>query len=115
MMNDRFTITFKTSADAESKLANEAIDTTTTIIFTGWSEEDLKAAAAETVKIRQIQPRIRKGETIGTEFIASRPGTRAAVDPMSAMIGKFGSVEAAIQALQEISRRKNINSATANQ
>jgi hypothetical protein len=111
MQNDRFTLTFKTSANEEDKLAGESIDTTTTIIFKDWTDEDFKTAAAETVKIRQIQPRLRKGEKVGAEFTASRPGTRSAVDPLNAMVGKYGSVEAAIEALQEISRRKNINAA----
>ena len=111
MENNRYTITFKTSADEESKLAKDSVETTTTIVFKDWSDEDFKTAAAETVKIRQIQPRLRKGETIGNEYIASRPCTRAAVDPLSAMVGKYGSVEAAIEALQEISRRKAVGQA----
>ena len=108
MENIRYTISFKTSASGEAKLEGDSVDTTTTIVFTGWTDEDFKSAAAETVKIRQIQPRIRKGEAVGSEYTASRPGTRSTVDPLNAMVGKYGSVEAAIEALQEISRRKNI-------
>jgi hypothetical protein len=104
--NNKFAITFKTSADAESKLANEGIETTTTIVFQGWTDEDFKAAAAETVKIRQIQPRIRKGQAIGEEFIASRPGTKGATDPMAGLIAKAGSVDAAIELLMELKARR---------
>ena len=106
-------MTFKTSSDEEAKLAKESVETTTTIVFKDWTDDDFKASAAETVKIRQIQPRIRKGQPIGDEFIASRPGTKGAIDPMAALIGKAGSVEAAIEMLQEVARRKAL--ATGNQ
>jgi hypothetical protein len=106
MENNRYAITFKTSDDNEAKLAGEAIETTTTIIFKDWTDEDFKAAAAETVKIRQIQPRLRKGIAIGDEFVASRPGTKGASDPMASLIAKAGSVDAAIEMLEELRRRK---------
>lgn len=79
MENNRYTLTFKTSMDEDSKKSGESTVTTTTIVFDGWTAEDFRAAAAETVKIRQIQPRIRKGQDIGPEFRASRPGTKGAV------------------------------------
>lgn len=92
MENNRYTLTFKTSLDEDSKKAGDSVDTTTTIIFDGWTDEDYKAAAAETVKIRQIQPRIRKGQSIGLEFKASRPGTKGAVviDFAQALVKLFG-------------------------
>ena len=108
MENNKFAITFKTSASEEDKAEGNSVDTTTTIVFDNWTDEDFKAAAAETVKIRQIQPRIRKGEPIGDEYIASRPGTRSAVDPMAALIAKAGSVDMAIEMLQELARRKGL-------
>jgi hypothetical protein len=106
MENNRFAITFKTSDDLEAKVSGESRETTTTIIFTGWTDEDFKAAAAETVKIRQIQPRLRKGQDIGDEFVASRPGTKGASDPVASLVAKAGSIEAAIEMLEELNRRK---------
>lgn len=78
MNNERYNITFKVSDDADSKLAGDSRVISTTIIFQGWTDDDYKIAAGETVKIRQMQPRLRKGKSIGNEFIASRPGTRLA-------------------------------------
>lgn len=111
MENNRFLIQFKTSANEEDKLAGESIDTTTTIVFKDWTDVDYKTAAAETVKIRQIQPRLRKGERIGSEYIASRPGTRGAIDVEAAYQAKFNSMDEAaqdaeIKRLTEIRRRR---------
>lgn len=72
----RLTISFKTSADADSKKNHESVDTTTTVIFKDWTEADFDIAAVSNVKINQIQPKIRNGERIGREFIAARPGTK---------------------------------------
>lgn len=113
-MENRYTITFKTSMDEDSKKSGESTVTTTTIVFDGWTDEDFKAAAAETVKIRQIQPRLRKGQDVGIEFKASRPGTRGAVvvdyaqalvkllggDAAYALIKKHGTAEKAYQAIK---------------
>jgi hypothetical protein len=107
MTNDRYNITFNVSDDAEAKLAGDSRQVTTTIIFQGWTDEDFKVAAGETVKIRQIQARLRKGKSVGTEFIASRPGTRAAqgdvIDNLQAAI-KAGTVDRdkAIAALEAL-------------
>ena len=114
MENNKYVLTFKTSVDEDSKKSGESITTTTTIIFDGWTDEDFKAAAAETVKIRQIQPRLRKGQDVGLEFKASRPGTRGAVivdyaqalvkllggDVAYALIKRHGTAEKAYQAIK---------------
>jgi hypothetical protein len=87
MENDKYTLTFKTSASQDDKDAGDTTTTTTTIQFLGWNDEDFKAAAAETVKVRQIQVRIRNGKKIGPTFIASRPGHKAPQqDPVEATI-----------------------------
>ena len=114
MENNRYLITFKTSASQDDKDAGDTTVTTTTIVFAGWTDEDFKVAAAETVKIRQIQPKIRLGKAIGPEFIASRPGTRVAVvidfaqalvkvfggDNAMLLIKKYGSAEKAYVAIK---------------
>lgn len=96
MENERITITYKTSEDLESKMAGDGKLYTTTIIFKDWTDLDYKVAAAETVKIRQMQPRIRKGQVIGSEFVAARPGTRGSVqiDAHAALVKGFGEVKA---------------------
>lgn len=114
MENNRFAITFRTSLDEDSKKSGDSTLTTTTIVFDGWTDEDFKAAAAETVKIRQLQPRIRKGQAIGLEFKASRPGTKGAVvidyaqalmklfggDVTYKLLKKYGTAEKAYEAIK---------------
>ena len=110
-------ITFSTSTDAEAKANKESVKSTTTIIFKDWNLADLIEYAATTVKINQIQPKIRLGEVIGSEFIASRPGTkpsRIVRTPMSRLIyalgeekakkavATFGTPEAALKALESL-------------
>ena len=72
----KITVSFKTSADADSKKSGDGVDTTTTIVFKDWTEADFMAAAAKNVIINQLQPKIRKGERVEREVNASRPGTK---------------------------------------
>jgi len=96
-MDQRISLTYTTSADEESKAAKDSVTKTTTIIFKDWTQIDFNIYAAETVKIRQIQPKIRKGEAIGNEYIASRPGTRAVVDVEASYKADFDSCDEATQ------------------
>ena len=73
----KYVLTFKTAENEEEKKAGNQTETTTTIDFSGWTTADLMAYAAETVKIRQIQPKIRKGEAIPAVFIPNKPGTKS--------------------------------------
>ena len=110
----RFEITFKTSADAEAKANKESVENTTVVVFKDWVLADLLEYAATTVKINQIQPKIRNGEAIGAEFVASRPGTKPEKKPKTAWqklvdamgeprakkaVEKFGTAEKALEAL----------------
>jgi hypothetical protein len=115
MENDKYTLTFKTSASQDDKDNGDTVTTTTTIQFLGWTDEDFKAAAAETVKIRQIQVRIRAGKAIGPTFIASRPGHKAPQqDPVEATIAGVTSGAISGAKLDELlaaleARRRNAN------
>ena len=113
----RHEITFSTSTDAEAKANKESTKSTTVVVFKDWQLVDLLEYAATTVKINQIQPKIRNGETIGAEFVASRPGTKPAkaeLTPMKRLINaigveraekavnKYGSAEKAIEAMKAL-------------
>jgi hypothetical protein len=65
--------------------------------------------------INQMQPRIRRGETIGAEYEASKPGTKLGriaktpfqrlvdalgLDNANKAVEKFGTVEKAVEALK---------------
>lgn len=111
----RFEITFKTSADAEAKANKESVENTTVVVFKDWVLADLLEYAATTVKINQIQPKIRNGEVIGAEFVASRPGTKTSgggkisatkalitlfgAEKAEKLINKYGSAEAVVEKL----------------
>lgn len=113
----RHQIEFSTSTDAEAKALGESIKSTTVVVFQDWTLEDLLEYAATTVKINQIQPKLRKGEVIGAEFIASRPGTKPAKAEMTPLkrlinaigveraekaVNKYGSAEKAIEAMKAL-------------
>ena len=113
-MNLRYEVKFSTSTDAEAKEAGESVKTTTTIVYKDWTLQDFMEAAASRVVINQMQPRIRKGETIGAEYEASKPGTKLGriaktpfqrlvdaigLDNANKAVAKFGTVEEAVEAL----------------
>lgn len=114
-MSLRYEVTFSTSTDAEAKEAGESVKTTTTIVYKDWTLQDFMEAAASRVVINQMQPRIRRGETIGAEWQASKPGTklggggkitatRALITLFGAekaeiLINKYGSAEAVVEKL----------------
>jgi hypothetical protein len=106
-MDQRIVLTYTTSADEESKAAKDSVTKTTTIIFKDWTQTDFNIYAAETVKVRQIQPKIRKGDAVGSEYIASRPGTRAVVDIEASYNAEFDSCDEATQLakVEELQRR----------
>jgi len=91
METRKLAVSFKTSADADDKKAGDSINTETTILFKDWTDADFEVASARTVIIGQIQPKLRKGDRIGKEFIASRPGTRGVVKvtPWDALVEIF--------------------------
>jgi hypothetical protein len=95
MLDDRYYITFKVSDNEEAKAANDTRTISTIIHFKDWTDEDFKASAAETVKIRQIQSRLRTGKSVGEVFVASRPGTRAQQDPveLTVSLAKAGKLD----------------------
>ena len=114
-MTLRYEVTFSTSTDAEAKEAGESVKTTTTIVYKDWTLQDFMEAAASRVVINQMQPRIRRGETIGAEWEASKPGTKLGgakeVSPSRALkmmcgdktdkiIKAFGSADKAIMAIK---------------
>ncbi len=74
-------VTFNTSTDQEARDAGEHVTKTVSIDWSGCTLEDVLVFAAETVKIRQVQTRIRNGKAVGDTFVASRPGTKAATTP----------------------------------
>lgn len=113
-MNLRYEVTFSTSTDAEAKEAGESVKTTTTIVYKDWTLQDFMEAAASRVVINQMQPRIRRGETIGAEYEAAKPGTKLGkvaktpfqrlvdaigLDNANKAVAKFGTVEKAVEAL----------------
>lgn len=78
-------ITFVTSPDGEAKAAGESIERTVTLDWSDCSLEEVLVFAAETVKIRQLQTRIRKDpNSVGDTFKVVRPGVRATQAPMTA-------------------------------
>ena len=111
----RIAVEYSTSVDEDARQAGESTTRTTTILFKEWTLMDLAIFAAETVKIRQLQTRIRKGEKIPDEYEATKPGVRSgrtAMTPIQALekafghemavklVNKFGSVEAAAKAME---------------
>jgi hypothetical protein len=74
-------VTFNTSTDQEARDAGEHTTKTVCIEWDNCSLEDVLTFAAETVKIRQIQTRIRNGKAVSASFRASRPGTKSVTLP----------------------------------
>ena len=115
-MTLRYEVTFSTSTDAEAKEAGESVKTTTTIVYKDWTLQDFMEAAASRVVINQMQPRIRRGETIGAEWQASKPGTKLggggkitsarAIKELCGnrtdeVIKAFGSADKAVEAIRQ--------------
>lgn len=84
LSGEKLGITFNTSTDEDARKNNEAVQRTVTIDFSNCTLEDVLVFAAETIKIRQIQTRIRSGKAVGATFVASRPSRAgvAVADPM---------------------------------
>ena len=83
MTGEKVAITFNTSSDEYERKAGNAVQKTVTIDFSNCTLEDILVFAAETVKIRQIQTRIRTNKAVGDTFVASRPSRAgiAVADP----------------------------------
>ena len=90
----RITIEFTTSEDAEARAAKDSVTKTVTIVFRDWTLQDFVLASTDRVKIHQMQPRLRKGQDIGKEWIATKPGTKGfrvvPVTATAALIKMFG-------------------------
>lgn len=106
-------VTYKTADDEESRKAGDQVEHTTTIDFGKCTLEEVAVFAAETVKIRQLQTRLRNGKVIPDVWEASRPGARGSGlisketmlrklcgTKYEAILQKYGSVDAAYTALK---------------
>lgn len=82
----------------------DSVQTTLTIDFTGLTPEDIMEVAAQAAVVK-YQSNIRKAKVIPTvdTYKVPRPGTRSA-QPVTAegLIAKYGSKEAAIEALMAV-------------
>ena len=90
-------------------MEHDAVTTVLSIDFNTLTVEDVYEIAAAAAVIKW-QNNIRKADAIPAEatYIVPKPGTRSAADPMQSLIAKAGSVEAAIEMLQERARRMRV-------
>lgn len=92
MESRRITVTFSTSADADAKKNKESVNSTTTIIFKNWTDNDFDMAAASRVIIHNLQPLGRAGKVIPKEYEAPRPGFKGIqqISHWDALVKVFG-------------------------
>ena len=81
----------------------DAVETTLTIDFDGLSNEEIAEVAAQAAVVK-YQSNIRKAKTIPTvdTYKVPRPGTRSVAATPEALIARYGSVDAAIEALRKL-------------
>jgi len=84
---------------------HDAIVTELTLDFTGLTNEDILEIAAQAAVIKW-QGNARRGKAVPTkaEYKVPKPGTRGQVDPIQALLMKYGSAEEAIKALEAMKK-----------
>jgi len=80
---------------------HDAVQTTLTLDFTGLTPEDILeiAAQAATIKWQGNARRMKEVPVVAT-YTVPKPGTRGTVDPVQALIARYGSAEKAIEFLK---------------
>jgi DNA integrity scanning protein DisA with diadenylate cyclase activity len=82
---------------------HDAVQTELTLDFTGLTPEDILEIAAQAAVIKW-QGNVRRSKLTAVptvaEYRVQKAGSRIQVDPAEALVRKFGSVEAAVAALQ---------------
>lgn len=84
---------------------HDAVVTELSLDFTGLTNEDIIEIAAQSAVIKW-QGNARRGKAIPTKatYTIPKPGTRGTVDPIQALIAKYGSAEEAINALMALKK-----------
>ena len=84
---------------------HDAVVTTLTLDFTGLTDADILEIAVQSAVIKW-QGNARRGKTIPTQavYVVPKPGTRAQMDPIQALLLKYGSAEGAIAALEAMKK-----------
>lgn len=84
---------------------HDAVTTELTIDCSGVTDADLIEYALQSIVIRW-QGNARRGKEIPTQatYVVPKPGTRAQMDPIQALLTKYGSAEAAIAALEALKK-----------
>ena len=80
---------------------HDAVQTELTLDFTGVTVDEVYEIAAQAAVIKW-QGNARRGKEIPAtaSYKVQRPGSRVQIDPVEALVRKYGSVEAAVEALQ---------------
>lgn len=100
--------TVRVSVDQESRDAKEGKDVLVTFKFENWTAKELceKLAYSSNSPKVAVQALLRKMKSVPETYtyIVPKQGARTVVDPLTALINKFGSVEAAIEELKKMQK-----------
>jgi hypothetical protein len=85
---------------------HDAVQTELTLDFTGLTPNDIIEIAAQAAVIKW-QGNARRGKNIPATatYKVQKAGSRVQIDPAEALVRKYGSVDAAVEALQNMMKK----------